>query len=1060
MYIQIDRLAQLIKVVTFLLFCTTPIFAQITTATISGVVKDEAGALVSGAGIKVKHLNTGLTRAVISDQEGRYRVSQIPIGNYELEVGTKGFQTQIISGVAVTVASEISVDITLKVGSFSEKVTVGGKPSSVELTNPAMSGLADERAIQELPLNGRSFDQLIALQTGTHLHKSRGISAIAGFGDTFNINGARFHSNRFTIDGTEYSGIGALTSNPGGVSGKNLGVDAISEFRVFTTNYGAEYGKRAGGQVNIVTKSGTNELHGTAFEYYRDESLDARNFFDPGPPPSFKRNNFGVSIGGPIKRNKTFIFGAYEGLRERQGLTLLAIVPDANARLGFLPLPGGGTVFVGIAANIRPYLDLYPVSNGRNFGDGTAEFQSSPIRTIRDDFFTIKLDHYRSEKNMMFASYRFYDGDLLDPHSIPGFARNTAESRQQMVTIGETTVFSPTFVNTIRFGFNRWAGLIDSGKPIISINPALKFAPWYERIGDVRIGAAGTAGSQGLTEITSALAPIRKIANNLFEIEDQLAFSRGRHSIKTGIQVQRILKNTDAPTARYGRFIFPSLETFLRGLPRTFEGPLSNPDASKAWRQTFFGVYFQDEFRLASNLALSLGLRYEFITSPKEKHGKSSNYIPTVRNGVRFIETIPPVLNPPYENNSLTGIAPRVGLAWDPLKNGKTSLRAGFGVYSDQHTDLFQFFLSDIAPFFDTRSIDNPPFPFAFSAPPSAALPRIRGIDPNIDVPTILRYNLQIQREIKQNTIISIGYVGANSFHLLRTVNPNTAIPIILSDGRKFFPPNAPRRNTSLGGGDFIVLSDANANYNSLQAEIVHRLSNGLRAQMAYTFSKSIDDASQVLPQETLGQSASPQDPDGRNEDRGLSAFDTRHNLVVNYVYDLPFGKGKKYMNRVIGLPGKLISGWQISGITALASGNPFTPLLGFNRARNGDSRNPDRPNLRPGVNPILGGPDRYFDPNAFTLQAPGFFGTAGRSILIGPGLVNFDFAITKDFLFTEKFKIRFGTDIFNVFNRANFGLPQNLVFNPDGTIRGAAGRIQETVTPSRQIQLSLKAMW
>ncbi|MBI3940907.1 MAG: TonB-dependent receptor [Acidobacteria bacterium] len=1022
---------------------------QVTLGTISGTVKDSTGAVLPGVAVKAQHLETGSGRTMITDDSGRFHLPQLALGEYELQAELAGFQTAVRKGITLTVGRELEVTFALSVGEITEKVEVSGEAPLVETTTAAISGLVGEKAIRDLPLNGRTFDQLVSLQSGSYSFKLGSDNFGGGSSGNFSIAGARVGSNRILIDGTELQG----GSSMGYGTPSGLGVEAIREFTVVMNAYSAEIGKRAGGVVNVATRSGTNQLHGSVFEFHRNDNLDARNFFDPGDLPEFKRHNFGAAVGGPIVRDRSFFFANYEGVRQGLGSTTIAVVPDDKARQGLLPEPRtGGFRQVSVAESVKPYLALYPLPNGRNNGDGTAEFISGPTSALEQNFFLVKSDYRFSEADSIFATYRFSTSSAFSPFGLELFAGRTY-IRTQLFTLQETRVFSPRTLNTLRLGGVR-SHIVDYGsQPLVNLDPRLSFAEGLSRFGDIRIGGGASGGQTALTVLGGATGD--DTGKTDVQFSDQLAYSSGPHSLKAGLEVQRMHTNVRAPSisvSKLGTYTFSSLDDFLLGQASNFR--IISGDSSRGLRATYAGFYIQDDLKLRPDFTLNLGLRYEFTTLLNEVSGKLSNFVSTRIGGYRVFETVPRIGKTLFdENNSLRGFGPRIGFAWNVLGDGKTSVRSGFGMFYDQFTDYAIFTVTNV-PFLNNYSIDNPTFPRMDLSQRAALTPAPDGLDPHFDVPTSLHYNLTIQREFLPRTTLTVGYVGSRGYHLIGSAQGNAAIPQIQPDGRKFFPAGAPRRNPRLGSGRYVDAAGT-YHYDSLQLSLERTYSLGLRFKGSYTWSKNIDNRSTISNSQAANTPQQMLDPDDIAPDRSLSAFDLRHNFAFNYTYDLPRRESGAFAN-------ELIAGWQLNGITSVTSGPPFTPKLGFNRSRNGDTRTPDRPNLRPGGsgNPVLGGADRYFDVAAFELQPPGFFGNAGRNSIIGPGFVDFDFAAVKNLSLhrvSENLGVQVRFEFFNAFNRANFGIPDALVFNSNGTPRPAGARIRSTVSTSRQIQLGLK---
>ncbi|OFW42813.1 MAG: hypothetical protein A3J28_06030 [Acidobacteria bacterium RIFCSPLOWO2_12_FULL_60_22] len=1033
--------------------------AQTSTGSISGVVQDESGAVIPGATVTITDVDTGISRSVVSDAGGRYRVPSLIPDRYEVQAQMTGFETGVRKGIQLTVGGDLEINMALRVGQVTQTTVVTAEAPLVETMTGTISGLVDDKAIRDLPLNGRSFDQLIALQSSAPQIRIRNSSSIvAGVGSVYAVHGARDQANRFLLDGTEVLQAGFQTDMPGGALGLNMGVEGIREFSVLTSNYGAAYGKKMGAIINMATRSGANQFHGSAFEFLRNSALDARNFFDRRLPP-FRRNQFGGALGGPIRRDQTFFFGTYEGLRQNLGLSVIDTVPDPNARQGLVPdrQNPGQFINVGVAPAVRPYLALYPLPNGRIFGDGTAEIIFSPTRLSTQNFYLGRVDHRLSDKDSLFARYNFSNSKIHHVSDIIYWGL-LAPSSIQLLTLQETRAYSTT-VNTIRAGFNR-STLANDSISTVPVDPSLFFLPGARGLGGVSFSASATAGggatgggltNRGTTSTESAFAI------NQFSLGDELFHQRGAHSFQLGVQGQRIQQNQRKPDVVYGSFQFIDLTGFLTGRPRNFAAPTPGVgiDSTKGYRQTYLAAYLQDDYKVRRNVTLNLGLRWEFMTPPTEASGnRISNYHVQVVNGVSVLDTSPTLGSPFYESHKKS-FAPRLGFAWDILGDGKTAVRGGFGMFYDQIETEFKARTGPNLPFWGTVQVANPPFPAGFSGGASApALPAPEAIDFGLSVPVRLQYNVNVQRQITSNTVITIGYVGSEAYHLIRMSDLNTAVPQILADGTRFYPAGAPRVNPALASSQFIS-SDATSSYQGLDLEVAQRFSHGLRYKVSFTYAKTIDSASAIVGDWSIGASTTTMQADNLGRDRGLSSFDVRRNLVGNLTYDLPWQNSARAAARWIG-------GWQVSGIVTLSDGMPFTASSGFRRSQNQQNTVSDRPNLLPGKskNPILGGPDRYYDPTVFALPPAGFYGNLGRNTLITPGFATVDFTLTKVIPVRERLKMDFRAEFFNLLNRANFGLPGRTIFNSGGAIIGAAGRITSTVNTSRQIQFGLKLLF
>ncbi len=1079
------ELHRLISLTFLLMLAGMPSARAQVSASIKGTVTDPSNAPVPSAAVKTRNLETGAIRNSITDDAGRYLVLSLPVGEYEIRIAKAGFQDAIRSGIHLVVGEEANVDLRLQVGVEISQITVTADAPIVTTTTKDISGLVGEQAVKELPLNGRSYDLLLPLNPGivNFTSQKTGGTGISNSttANNFAVSGNRPQQNLFLLNGVEYSGAAENNMQPGGTSGMLLGVDAVREFNVQRDSYSAELGKRPGGQVIIATRSGSNQFHGSAFEFLRNNALDAPNFFDQGSAPPFQRNQFGASLGGPIRFDKTFVFGNYEGFRQNLHQTSAAFVPDLQSR-------------ADAVASVQPLLNLWPTpsASDKDFKSGTnpdgiAEVFSSPPQKIREDFGTTRLDHIFSEKDSLAGIYTIDDGNDVTATPLDPFSTDIMTLRAQVFSLEETHIFSPSVLNTARFGFSRagyfFTGEPTPGTPAASVPGFLLGRP----VGAAVVGGAATSNPQASIGLAgSNNGSNLRIHRNLYTAEDRVTLTHGRHQLSFGVWFQRFQSNETIALSQYGQATFASLATFLQGNIGSF---LFDPSPTEMnWRSTFGAFYAEDVIRLSSRLTLSLGFRDEFSTGWNEAHGRAANY--TFASGV--ISSQPHIGDSFFTvNNAKFLPQPRIGVAWSPLGT-KTVLRAGFGMYNDLQ-DALGYRADQNAPFNPTYTLANTTVS-KLPIDPTAAVPAAArlvpgGVQPDMQTPTLISWSLRVQRELSPNTAVTVGYIGSHGYHELIGIDANEPFPVICPGSPcpatypavatgfpagiggtpipagTYFVPTATKANPALAN-TWTWFSEGDSLYNALQVDVNHRFSRGLSLRGVYTFSKTLDDGDSLNATTSGGGPALASNPFNLRADWGLATFDVRHIAVINGTYALPIGHGKRFLGDLGGFSNAAASGWTVNSIVTLQGGFPFTPQLSYNPSNNGDTRNPVRPFANPAFTGpvILGTPAKWFDPSAFlaplnTAPNLGFYGNLGRNTLIGPGLATWDFSVLKDTRIREQLNLQFRAEIFNLLNRANFNQPNAVVFIPSG-ISPTAGVITSTTTTSRQVQFGLKLLW
>ncbi len=1033
-------------------------------ASIRGTLSDASQARLSGIPIKLVLIDSGEVRTATSSDNGEFTISSLAPGSYRLEVEQTGYK-KYIQAVTLKVNQELRVDVSLEVGPLAEQVVVTAPQAPLKKDSPAIGTVIENRQITQLPLDGRNFLELSLLVPGAVPAAPGSAGSVRG-DFALNVNGQREDSNNFLLDGV-YNVDPKLNT-----FGVKPPVDAIREFEMLTSTYDASFGRNAGAQVNVVLKSGSNSYHGTAYEFFRNAVLDARNFFAPADQkdPRYQRNQFGFSFGGPIIKNKTFFFADYEGTRIREGITRVTNVPTLAERAGdfsqslFAPpvIPGLGFPFPGNklpAEAINPIgraiAALYPAPN-RNVAFGN--FVSSPILRDRNDHFDVRIDHVFSNSSQLAVRYSFADRDLFEPFSGPTFASvpgfgNQVPKRGQNFMIGETHIFSSALVNEVRFAFNRVAGSVLQESQGTSINnrvglPELSSNPRDFGLSFITI--------TGFSDLGDEFNNPQQSVTNTFQVLDNLSYARGRHLAKFGFDFRAMQQNAFRDVQSRGFLTFSSqapltgnaLADLLLGLPITTGG--ARLDNHQHLRGESYNFYVTDSFRIRPNLTLSFGLRYEYNSPPVDPEDRANLYDPATQSLVRVgTNGVPRSGYEPDRNN----FAPRLGLAWTLGSKGDTVVRTGYGVYYDQSALAPSEGLYFNPPFFNLQVffplqglplLLSDPFPanFPFQFPSSAF-----AFQRDLRTPYVQHWNASIQRQLGKSRMLELAYVGSKGTKLItaRDINQPGASPA---------PVNL--RPVPQFSDITFEESSANSNYNSLQVRFEQRLDFGLSILSSYTLAKSIDNASSFFS--SAGDPNFPQDSFNTRAERGRSNFDVRHRFSFSYGYDLPFGKGRS-MLADNGVLTTLLTGWQTYGIVTLQSGRPFTVAL----LSEIDNSNTGRSNLGFGANDrpnVIGDPslshrtpDQWFNTAAFAFSPFGTFGNAGRNILDGPGFQNVNASLMKTTRLKEGLDLQFRAEAFNLFNHPNFDLPDNFLGSP------TFGRILSAQSP-RHIQFGLKLLF
>jgi hypothetical protein len=1070
-------------------------YSQSVRGTILGTVTDASGAVVRGAKVTAVQTATGLTRTELTNAEGEYSIPQLPVGPYTVTAEQPGFKKTERSGIELRVDDKLRIDLSLALGQVSETVAVEATAPVVNTDSATVGNVVDNKKVTELPLNGRNFLQLNLLVPGAN----QGVKGSQNQtqGGSISVNGAREQANNFLLDGMDNND---LAINQYAVA---ISTEAIQEFKVQASTYSAEFGRSPGAQINIATKAGTNEIHGVLYEYLRNNVLDAKNFFDrPGPMPGYKRNQYGASIGGPIKKNKTFYFGNFEGARIRQGITKVATEPTTamkngdfsalstiiydpsslapvNGVLTRSPFPGNIIPAGQISSVGRNLVNLYPAPNGPGTSAANGLFTSSPTKTDDFDQFTVRVDHRFNDNNTLFGRYSYskenrfdtFDSFCANANNVPGFGCNTLNGGQQAIA-DYIRLLGPNKVNDARISFTRVRGGIFQQNLGNDISTQLGIAGTGRSSLDFGVPVITATGYDRFGEATN-LPQDRH--DNTWEWSDSLSWTTGRNTVKFGTEIRHFQENFLFDSSARGTINFTPFYTaqvsttaagvvnavtgtgnaiadMLLGFPNTSSVSRSfagiNANTVAGLRQTSTNLFVQDDFRVLPNLTLNLGMRWEYNNPTTDKYNHLATFDPN------FASSTPlPYLRistsdtPNIYNSSKKEFAPRFGFAYTPF-GSKTVFRGGYGMFWDikilnviLNSNLTAPFLTAYSFNQSTNGVPNINLANPYGGTGTPAIPSASWVENPFRDGYVQQWNFNVQRELTSTLGLTVGYVGSKGTHLDHAYDYNEPAPTAsFTQSLRKYPMYASINVRS---------PSASSIYHSLQLSFEKRFSKGLSFLSAYTFSKSIDDSSLW--------NGSVVAVTNFHLERGLSTFDTRHRWISSYTYDLPYGHGQTFGGSSPAVVNAILGGWQTNGIVTIQSGNPLDPSTGLQLS---GTQTGTRPDVTCNPNSFSHDPAEWFNISCFSTSFIGRYGTAGRNIIIGPPTHSFDFAMLKKFpLGKDTRYLQFRSEIFNSFNHPNFDNPSVTVTSSTfGKITSAG--VQDARASSRQIQFALRLVF
>jgi Carboxypeptidase regulatory-like domain/TonB-dependent Receptor Plug Domain len=1048
----------------FLVVClalTSPVLlsAQVAGGTISGTITDASGSVIPKARIDIVNRATEVTRTVTTNEDGIYTAPNLLPGDYEVKASAPGFAPKG-TNLTLTVGDELSLSLTLSVGAVDQKIEIVDTPPTIELSSSALGAVVTGPVIRDLPLNGRSWTDLATLQPGVAgISTQQGFDQGAsrgnrGFGAQISISGGRPSQNNYRLDGISINDY--ANSGPGSVIGIQLGVDAIGEFSVVTSNYAAEYGKTSGGVINAVTRSGTNQFHGTAYSFFRNSAMDARNFYDVGAAPPFSRYQYGASAGGPIWKDRTFFFGDFEGIKQNLSTTATATVLS-NAARARVTDPA-----------VLKYIGLYPIANQPVPATGDSDkYTFINQELVTENFFTTRIDHKISAKDSVFGTY-LYDNTPFTIGDAQDLTLDSSMTRRQNLIIEETRMFNSSFINSVRFGLNRQNVANNIG--VQALNPLAADTSLAIIAGRTAPGA----NVPGLTRVVGGVgsSPSYKFRFTTFQGYDDAFLTRGKHSLKFGFAFERLQNNILALSNPNGLFNFGSIPALIANTPKRLQAGIASTLSPRNLRQSIFGTYIQDDWHLQPNLTVNLGLRYEMSTVPTEVAGKLS--------ALRNISDPAPHLGDPYFSNpTYKNFEPRVGVVYDPFRDHKTSIRAGYGLY-DVLPLLYEFEILSVlsAPYFEIGATSDSNV--KLGADPAYVQSQLTTkanslgqayIQPNPKRNYVTEWNLSVQRELVRNVTMTVGYAGSRGLHQpYRVEDANQVLPTKTPAG--YLWPSTTGTPVNPNAGTIRALWwNSKSSYHSLVSDITAKIGQNLQVKSAFTWGKSLDNNSATIAGDAFSNSVPSLDWYDLSLTYGRSDFDVAKAFVANAIYTLPDD------NNFHGPAAIARNGWQLGGIYKQSTGTPFTPLIGGDPLGKGGSDPWDYPDRIPGCDMV----NHNFKHNGLAYvniacfpkpggnTTPNFFlrGNSSRNVIPGPGLAELDMSLFKNNYvkkISEAFNIQLRAEVFNVANHTNFNPPNNnteQLYDATFTQLQTAGVLQApTATTSRQLQFAAKIIF